>query len=149
MRIRIRAGNPDLESRGFRGRGGRRDEADRRGAVLEAPGDGDWSPEVFDETLVAVYCGGEEGHDVWEAVEEAGEEVPAEVREVREVGPARGTVGRAAVEEVGIAGGGKEGDVHVAAVAGEAFAGFGHEAGGYAVFGANGFDDVSVGRGME
>ena len=36
--------------------------------------------------------------------------------------------------------------MHVAAVAGEAFAGFGHEAGGYAMFCAEGFDSVSIGE---
>lgn len=82
MGIRIRARDADLEPRGFRRGRGRRDEPDGCGAVFQAPGDGDGGPEVFDQALVAIYGGGEEGHDVWEAVEEAGEEVPAEVGEV-------------------------------------------------------------------
>lgn len=48
------------------------------------------------------------------------------------------------MEEVGACGGGGEGDVHVAAVAGEAFAGFGHEAGGDGVFAADAFGYVSM-----
>lgn len=100
MGIRIRACDADLEAGGFWGGGRRGDEPDGGGAVLEAPGDGDGRPEVLDEALVGVYGGGEEGHDVWEAVEQAGEEMPAEVGEVREVRVGRGRVGGASVEEV-------------------------------------------------
>lgn len=113
--------------------------------MLETPGDGDGRPEVLDEPFVGVYGGGEEGQDVWEAVEEAGEEMPAKVGEVREVGVGGVGVGGRAVEEVGPGGGVGEGDVHVARVAGEALAGFCHEAGRDAVFAADGLDDVSGG----
>ena len=65
-----------------------------------------------------------------------------------EVGVGRIGVGGLAGEEVGAGGGGGERDVHVAAVAGEALAGLGHEAGGDAVLAAEGFDDVS-GRGAQ
>lgn len=143
MGIRIRACDADLKARGFR-RGCRRgDESYGGGAVLEAPGDGDGRPEVLDEPLVGVYGGGEEGHDVWEAVEEAGEEMPAKIGEVREVRIRGRRVGGMAVEEVRAGGGVGDGDVHVAGVAGEALAGFGHEAGGDTVFAADGLDDVS------
>lgn len=111
--------------------------------MLKTPGDGDGGPEVLHEPFVGVYGGGEEGHDVWEAFEQAGEEMPAEVGEVREVGVGGVGVGGRAVEEVGPGGGIGEGDVHVAGVAREALAGFGHEAGGDAVFAADGLDDVS------
>ena len=109
--------------------------------MLEAPGDGDGGPEVLDEALVAVDRGGDDGHDVREAVEQAGEEVAAEVGEVREVRVGWVGVLLAAVEEV-LAALVDERAVHVAGVSGEPFARLGHEAGGHAVFGAEGLDDV-------
>lgn len=69
MRIRIRARDPDLEARCFRGGGRRRDQTDGCSAVFQAPGDGDGGPEVFDKAFVAVYGRGEEGHDVRQTVE--------------------------------------------------------------------------------
>ncbi len=143
MRIRIRARDAHLKARGFRGGCRRGDQPDGGGAVLQTPGDGDGRPEVLDEPFVGVYGGGDEGHDVWEAVEEAGEEMPAEVGEVGEVGVWRVGVNGAAVKEIRGRGGVGNGDVHVAGVAGEALAGFGHEAGGDSVFAADRLDDVS------
>ena len=117
--------------------------------MFQAPGDGDGRPEVFDEALVAVYCGREERHHVGQTVEQAGEEMAAEVGEMLEVGIGGGGVWGGAVEEVRACGGGGQGDVHVAAVAGQAFAGFGHEAGGYGVFAADAFGYVSRRRGID
>lgn len=82
MRIGVRARDSDFEARGFGRGGGWRDQPDGCGAVFEPPGDGDGGPEVFDEALVAVYRWGEEGHYVWKTVEQAGEEMAAEVGEV-------------------------------------------------------------------
>ena len=149
MRIRIRARDSNLEARCFGRRGRWRDEADGSSAVFEAPGNGDGGPEVFDEAFVAVYRWGEEGHYVGQTVEQAGEEVAAQVGEMLEVGVGGGGVWGGAVEEVRACGGGGQGDVHVAAVAGEAFSGFGHEAGGYGVFAADAFGYVSMGEGMD
>lgn len=70
----------------------------------------------------------------------------AEVGEVLQIGVGGGGVRGGAVEEVGACGGGGQGDVHVAAVAGEAFAGLGHEAGGYGVLAADAFGYVSMGK---
>lgn len=76
------------------------------------------------------------------AVKEAGEELPPEVWEVGQVGVWWIGVLRATGKEV-FAGFIDNGDVYVTWVSGEVLAGFGHEAGSNAVFGAEGFDDVS------
>lgn len=76
------------------------------------------------------------------AVEEAGEEVPPQVGEVGEVGVLWIGVFGGTGEEV-FAGFIDDGDVYVTRVSGEILAGFCHEAGGDAVFGAEGFDDIS------
>lgn len=141
MRVRIRTRDADLKARSGRFGGGWGDESDASGAVLEAPGDGNGGPEVLDEALVAVHCGCEDGHDVGEAVEDTSKEVAAHVGEVGDVWVGRVGVCGVAREEVG-AGGGDEGEVHVAAVSGEALTGFGHEAGRDAVGCGDGFNNV-------
>ncbi|KAG7150618.1 hypothetical protein HYQ46_000442 [Verticillium longisporum] len=50
--VRVSAADANLEARGARLGGGRCDQADRGGAVLEAPGHSDGGPEVLDEALV-------------------------------------------------------------------------------------------------
>ena len=142
MGVGIRARDADLEARGLGARRGRRDEPDARGAVLQPPRDGDGCPEVLDQPLVRVDGRRDDGHDVRQAVEQAGEEVAAQVGEVDEVRPGGVLVFGAAVKEV-LVGGVDDGDVHMAAVSGEALARLGHEAGRYAVLAAEGFDDVS------
>lgn len=76
------------------------------------------------------------------AVKESGEELPPEVGKVGEVGVWWIGVFRGTGKEV-FAGFVDDGDVYVTRVSREVLAGFGHEAGGDAVFGAEGFDDVS------
>src|SRR5690242_19321914 len=101
VRVCVCAGDADLEAGCLCGGGGGCNEADGGGAVLEAPGDGDGGPEVFDEPLVRVDVGGQDGHDVWQAVDEAGEEVPAQVAEEGNVAVGGRRVFGLAGEEVG------------------------------------------------
>lgn len=115
--------------------------------MLEPPRDSDGGPEVFDEPLLAVHVWGEYGHDVWEAVDEAREEVAAEIREKSDVRVWGVFVFFAAVEEV-LAVVVDDGDVHVATVAGQAFARLRHEAGCDAEFRAQGFDNEFEERGF-
>ena len=77
--IGVGAADADFEACCFGAGGGRGNESDGCGAVLETPGNRDGGPEVLDEAFVGVDGGSEDGHDVWKAVKEAGEEVTAEV----------------------------------------------------------------------
>ena len=50
--------------------------------MLETPRHGDWRPEVLDQTLVAVDCRSNDGHDVGQTFKETSEEVTAKITQV-------------------------------------------------------------------
>lgn len=134
------ARHADFEARALGRAGGRGDQTNRCGAVLQAPGHCHRCPEIFDKAFVAVHRRRDDGHDIRQTLQEACEEMPAQVAEVLDVRVRRVGVGRVAREEVRSGLLVHEGDVHVPAVARQALAGFGHEAWRDAVLAADVLD---------
>lgn len=109
--------------------------------MLQPPRHSDGRPKVLDEPLVRVDRRGQHGHDVRQALEEACQEVPAQIGQGRNVVPLGVGVRGVPGEQV-LAVAVDDGDVHVAAVSGEALFRLGHEARRDAVVDAHALDDV-------
>lgn len=141
MRVRIRAAGTDLESRGLGGCSRRGDDAYARRSVLQPPAHRDRRPKVLDEALVRVDGRRKDRHDGRQGVQYPREEALADFGDVREVCEGRVRVLLGTSEQV-LAGGRREGHVHVSAVAGEALDRLRHEARRDTVGGAERFHGV-------
>lgn len=108
--------------------------------MFQAPADCDGCPEVLDQTLIAVDRRREDGHDVWETLNQTSKEVAAQVGKVFNVLVRSVGVRFAACEKVLLCVRVAQRNMHVTTVSWQILARFGHEAGCDAEFAGDRLD---------
>ena len=96
--------------------------------MLETPAHSNGGPEVLDESFVRVNSGGNDRHNVWQSIEETGQELSSNIRDASKVREQRIGVFRVTRKDIVAVGFGREGNVHMPRITGKTLARFGHKA---------------------